>query len=80
MNSRYPSEWIDVDDVQVGDRLVCLLADADAYPTVTGWEDITYKTTNSVYRQFEVNGDRPWWVDDGHLAVERPGQAHIVSR
>ena len=80
MDSRYPAEWIDVDDVRVGDRIVCLLSDADAYPTVAGWDDITGAATGTVYRQFRVTGDRPWWVEDVDLSSTRPGKVLIVSR
>lgn len=83
------TQWIATRDVRVGDRLVCSLSDAIAYPTVTGWSDRVlskgerYETT---HRTFTVSGDVPWWVDydrmqvTGTLADGTLGQVSIVTR
>ncbi len=83
MEPKYPTAWVETEDVQVGDQLVCLLADAQAYPTIEGWEDGEYRTTERAYRDFQVSGDVPWWVSadpTGFLRASRPGQALIVAR
>ncbi|MBM4574914.1 hypothetical protein GS896_25445 [Rhodococcus hoagii] len=72
--------WIDTNDVQVGDRIACLLSDAEAYPTVTGWADGTYTQTDGSYRDFQVSGDRPWWVKDIDLRSDLNGKTLIVAR
>ena len=79
MDSKYPSAWVPTGDVKVGDRIVCLLSDADAYPEVTGWSDHEYKTTYTTYRTFTVTGDVPWWVDDSFTSFDLARQALIVT-
>jgi hypothetical protein len=63
--------------VKIGDRIVCLLADADAYPTVTGWSDETIGGV--VYRNFTVSGDSPWWVDQSFVSFELGKTALVVA-
>jgi hypothetical protein len=58
---------VPAEDVRVGDRLCCWLADASAYPRVTGWRDREYDLTVhglgvAVQREYETVGG-PWWVD-----------------
>ncbi|WP_331725155.1 hypothetical protein OG478_53190 (plasmid) [Streptomyces phaeochromogenes] len=72
------TEWIDTKDVQVGDKIACLLSDARAYPRVTGWTDRELKLSDVTHRTFQVTG-APWWADD-MTTFDLSGQALIVSR
>jgi len=77
------TEWIDTKDVQVGDRIACLLSDASAYPRVTGWTDRVLKLSKQgledvTHRTFQVSG-APWWAKD-MTTFDLSGQALIVSR
>lgn len=80
MDSKYPTELVATDDVEVGDQLVFLIADSDAYPTVEGWEDGSYRQSVGTYRDFLVGGDLPWWVTDDFLRSSRSGEVLIVAR
>lgn len=81
--------WVPTTSVRIGDRLACLLSDAQAFPTVTGWTDKTLDLSSHglgviVHRVFTVRG-APWWVDDlmvtGTIdANNRVGTTLIVSR
>ncbi|MET9366212.1 hypothetical protein ABZX93_35665 [Streptomyces sp. NPDC006632] len=72
------TEWIDTKDVQVGDKIACLLSDARAYPRVTGWTDRVLKLSDVTHRTFQVSG-APWWADD-MTTFDLAAQALIVSR
>ncbi|WP_037898470.1 hypothetical protein [Streptomyces sp. NRRL S-920] len=72
------TEWIDTKDVQVGDKIACLLSDARAYPRVTGWTDRVLKLSDVTHRTFQVSG-APWWAED-MTTFDLAGQALIVSR
>ncbi|ULD39020.1 hypothetical protein [Rhodococcus qingshengii] len=83
MEPKYPAAWVETEDVKVGEHLVCLLADAQAYPTIEGWEDGEYRTSERAYRDFQVSGDVPWWVSSDptvFLRASLPGQALIAAR
>ncbi|MCX5207476.1 hypothetical protein OG897_39500 [Streptomyces sp. NBC_00237] len=75
--------WIDTKDVQVGDKIACLLSDARAYPRVTGWTDRVLELSKQglkdfTQRTFQVSG-APWWAED-MTTFDLSGQAPIVSR
>ncbi|MGW1627650.1 hypothetical protein [Streptomyces sp. NPDC002172] len=77
------TEWIDTKDVQVGDKIACLLSDASAYPRVTGWTDRVLELSKQglkdvTHRKFKVSG-APWWAED-MTTFDLSGQALIVSR
>ncbi|MGW3426307.1 hypothetical protein [Streptomyces phaeochromogenes] len=77
------TEWIDTKDVQVGDKIACLLSDARAYPSVTGWTDRVLELSKQglkdvTHRTFQVSG-APWWAED-MTTFDLSGQALIVSR
>jgi hypothetical protein len=58
--------WIPTSEVAIGDRIACLLSNASAYLTVTGWADKTIDLTRYgcgvyVHRIFTTSY-APWWV------------------
>ena len=59
-------EWIPTAEVREGDKIACLLSDAQAYLRVTGWSDRTLDLTRYdlpvyVHRTFTV-AYAPWWA------------------
>lgn len=76
--------WIPTAEVKVGDRIACLLSDAQAYPTVTGWSDRVLNLSrfeglkDVTHRTFRVSG-APWWAED-MLTDDLAGKSLIVSR
>jgi hypothetical protein len=76
-------EWIPTGDVQVGDRIACLLSDARDYLEVTGWtdkllnlsrlglDDVTHRTFKTKYT--------PWWAFD-MKTFSLSGETLIVAR
>ncbi|GHH31449.1 hypothetical protein [Streptomyces rubradiris] len=76
-------EWVPTQDVQVGDRIACLLSDAHAYPRVTGWTDRVLELSRHglkdvTHRKFQVS-EAPWWAED-MTTFNLARQALIVSR
>jgi len=83
-NYAYPLEWVPAAEIRHGDRLACLLSDAEFYPQVTGWSDRELKLSrfglaDVTHRTFAVRS-APWWVDDAMRTVDLAGQALIVRR
>jgi hypothetical protein len=80
------TEWVPVTSIQPGDRLVCSLSDAAAYPTVAGWHDEYLPAAGVTHRHFAVTGDVPWWVrtdrsqTTGSLETGRHGTMARVRR
>lgn len=58
-------EWVNSEDVKVGDSIVFLLSDAEAYAEVIGWSDSTRAPHDglgtSVRRDWNCAGV-PWWA------------------
>jgi len=78
-------EWIPTGEVKVGDRIACLLSDAHAYPTVTGWNDKVidlsrYGLPVSKYRIFTVSEDVHWWIDESMRTNDLERETLIVAR
>ena len=76
-------EWIPTEEVRTGDRIACLLSDARAYPTVTGWSDKTIDLSAHglgvhVHRTFTVRR-APWWAED-MTTFNLDGKTLIVPR
>lgn len=74
-------EWVDVVEVRVGDRIACLLSDAEAYLVVTGWSDRELLVGTSLactHRTFTVKS-APWWARD-MLTADHASQELIVKR
>lgn len=78
-------EWVLTSEVKVGDKLACLLSDAEAYPVVTGWTDIVlnlsrYEGLKDVtHRTFSVPPTK-WWVDHAMLTHDLASQTLIMKR
>lgn len=72
-------KWVPTKDVQVGDRLACLLSDGRAFPEITGWRDDTFED-GYVQRVFTV-GYAPWWVtcDESMMRHGLEGEALITA-
>lgn len=81
---RYELEWIPTADVRMGDRIACLLSDAQAYYSVTGWSDRTIDLTEhnlgvSVHRTFTTL-PRVWWAGNDMVTFDLAREALIVKR
>jgi len=76
--------YVDTMDVRVGDQIVCMLSDATATVTVTGWTDRELDLrwpghANPVHRTFTYTS-APWWVDKAMMTHGLAGRTHIVAR
>ncbi|MEV6419077.1 hypothetical protein [Streptomyces sp. NPDC051662] len=78
--------WVATAEVKVGDRLVCLLSDARAYPVITGWSDERLNLSryeglqDVIHRYFDLESGAPWWCDDDQRRSDLAGKTLIVSR
>jgi hypothetical protein len=65
-------EWVATSDVRIGDKIVCTLSDAEAFPTVTGWTDrvlhLGGRLGDVTQRTFTVTG-APWWVQSDPMQI-----------
>lgn len=77
---------VDTADVRVGDKIACLLSDAEWFPEVNGWHDVLlplsrYEGLSDVtHRYFSFDAWAPCWVDESFQRHDLASKTLIVER